>query len=61
MLTPATFDRYEQAFPTLTAQEIDRLRRFGELRRFADGEQIFEIGKPRGMHVILSGHVTASA
>ena len=56
----ATFERYEQAFPTLTPQEIERLRRFGEARRFADGELLFETGKPRGMHVILSGHVTAS-
>jgi thioredoxin reductase (NADPH) len=60
LLTPATFERYEQTFPRLTPQEVDRLRRFGEPRRFADGELMFETGKPRGMHVILSGHVTAS-
>ena len=39
---------------------IERLRRFGEVRRFANGELLFETGKPRGMHVILSGHVMAS-
>jgi thioredoxin reductase (NADPH) len=52
------FERYEQTFPVLTAQEIDRLRRFGELRRYADGESLFAIGEPGpGMFVILSGHV----
>jgi thioredoxin reductase (NADPH) len=60
LVTPATFERYEQAFPTLTSEEIDRLRRFGEMRKFADGELLFETGKPRGMHIILSGHVAAS-
>lgn len=58
-ITPATFARYEQAFPKLTAQEIDRIRRFGEVRRYADGGMLFEIGKPAlGMFVVLSGHVS---
>jgi thioredoxin reductase (NADPH) len=59
-ITPETYARYAQAFPTLTPQEIQRLRRFGELRRFADGEPLFLVGQARGMHVILSGHVIAS-
>ncbi len=59
-ITPATYARYAQAFPTLTAQEIARLHRFGEVRRFGDGEALFLTGQPRGMHVILSGHVVAS-
>jgi thioredoxin reductase (NADPH) len=50
--------RYDQIFPTLTPTEIDRMRRFGALRRYADGERLFETGKPApGMFVILSGHV----
>jgi thioredoxin reductase (NADPH) len=54
----ANFARYEQTFPELTAQEIDHLRRFGSLRRYADGEALFETGKPGpGMFVVLSGHV----
>jgi thioredoxin reductase (NADPH) len=54
----ATFERYEQTFPELTPQEIDRLRRFGEVRRYADGEALFETGKPGpGMFIILSGQV----
>src|SRR5436853_1041495 len=52
------FPRHAQTFPTLTAQEIVRLRAFGELRRYSDGECLFETGKPGpGMFVILSGHV----
>ena len=54
----ATFARYEQTFPELTAKEIERLRRFGSLRRYANGEALFETGKPGpGMFILLSGHV----
>jgi thioredoxin reductase (NADPH) len=52
------FPRHEQTFPELTAPEIARMRRFGELRRYKDGEKLFETGKPGpGMFVVLSGHV----
>src|SRR5450631_784375 len=52
------FPRLEQTFPTLTPQEIARMRRFGELRHYKDGDVLFETGKPGpGMFVILSGHV----
>jgi thioredoxin reductase (NADPH) len=52
------FPRFEQTFPELTPQEIDRMRRFGEIRTYKDGERLFETGKPgRGMFVLLSGHV----
>src|SRR5258705_10632193 len=52
------FPRHEQTFPTLTAHEIDRMRRFGELRTYKDGEALFETGKPGpGMFVLLSGTV----
>src|SRR5277367_6780095 len=54
----SAFPRFEQTFPTLTAQEIARLRRFGEKRNYRDGEALFETGKAGpGMFVILSGHV----
>ncbi len=54
----AAFPRHEQTFPTLTSQEIARMRRFGELRNYRNGERLFEAGKPGlGMFVILSGHV----
>src|ERR1700755_2983396 len=52
------FARPGQTFPTLTEAEIARMRRFGELKSFSDGELMFETGKPgRGMFVVLSGHV----
>src|SRR5580658_9809829 len=52
------FPRFEQTFPTLTPQEIARMRRFGEERNYGHGEALFETGKPGpGMFVILSGHV----
>src|SRR5580693_6607360 len=54
----AVFPRLEQTFPTLTPQEIARMRRFGDLRNYRDGEMLFETGKPGpGMFVVLSGHV----
>src|SRR3954452_6745484 len=53
-----TLPRFEQTFPELTATEIGRLRGFGEIRIYRDGECLFETGKPGpGMFVILSGHV----
>src|ERR1700733_4198960 len=50
--------RHEQTFPALTLQEIARIRRFGDIVRYKDGDKLFETGKPgRGMFVLLSGHV----
>jgi thioredoxin reductase (NADPH) len=57
--TAASFPRHEQTFPQLTAPEIARMRRFGEIVRFKDGEMLFETGRPGpGMFVLLSGHVS---
>src|SRR5215217_137156 len=54
----SAFPRHEQTFPTLTHHEIERMRRFGELRAYKDGEALFETGKVGpGMFVVLSGHV----
>ena len=48
------FPRHEQTFPTLTSHEIERMRRFGELRSYKHGEALFETGKPGpGMFVVL--------
>jgi thioredoxin reductase (NADPH) len=53
--------RFEQTFPTLTPKEIDRLRPFGTIRRYAAGEYLVETGKPGpGMFVLLSGHVAVT-
>src|SRR6202042_2348993 len=54
----SVFPRHEQTFPALTPQEIARMRRFGEERKYKHGESLFETGKPGpGMFVLLSGHV----
>src|SRR5438309_946209 len=56
--TTVAFPRLEQTFPALTQQEIDRMRRFGEVVTFSHGETLFETGKPGpGMFVVLSGQV----
>src|ERR1700760_3568601 len=58
---PAQVPRYQETFPKLTAQEIDRLRRYGSLRKYSDGEKLFEAGKiSPGMFVLLKGQVAIS-
>jgi thioredoxin reductase (NADPH) len=53
--------RYQQTYPELTAHEIDRLRRFGEIKHYAKDEKLFEVGKvTAGMFVVLKGHVCIS-
>ena len=53
---PAHGPRYQETFPTLTAVEIDRLRRYGSLREYSNGEKLFEAGKlSPGMFVVLKG------
>src|ERR1700726_4913456 len=50
--------RHEQKFPKLTPREIDRLRRFGEVRRYAPGEALFLTGDGApGMYVLIKGAV----
>src|SRR5258706_16385030 len=50
--------RNEQMFPKLTPDEIDRLRRFGEVRHYAAGEALFVTGEiAPGMYVLIKGSV----
>ena len=50
--------RRDQMFPTLEAAEIERVRRFGEVCRYAPGEALTTVGHvARGFTVILAGHV----
>jgi thioredoxin reductase (NADPH) len=50
--------RSHQAFPTLNAAEIDRLRAFGAPRRYAAGEHLVTVGEvDHGLTLILSGEV----
>jgi thioredoxin reductase (NADPH) len=59
--TVSTVPRYDQTFPTLALSDIERLRRFGTVRRYADGERLVEAGKVSpGMFVLLSGHVAVT-
>jgi thioredoxin reductase (NADPH) len=55
----ATIDsRREQMFPKLTQQEIDRIRRFGAVQRYAKGALLFRTGEVSpGMFVLISGEV----
>jgi len=53
--------RRHQMFPVLDAQEMQRVRRFGEPRDFAAGESLATAGRhSEGVMVILSGHVRVS-
>lgn len=53
--------RYDQMFPTLPADDIDRMRRFGDVTTFASGERIFRAGDVApGLIVIMAGKVEIS-
>jgi thioredoxin reductase (NADPH) len=52
--------RREQMFPTLNRDEVDRLRRFGEVRHVKAGDPLFLTGDiAPGMFVIIAGRVRA--
>ena len=56
--SPIIDRRRDQMFPTLDPVEIERVRRFGEVRSFAAGETLATAGKVGpGLVVILSGKV----
>ncbi|HET6981254.1 MAG TPA: cyclic nucleotide-binding domain-containing protein, partial [Myxococcaceae bacterium] len=56
--TGALARRFDQMFPVLTSGEIDRVRHYGEVRRFQPGELLARVGKPSpGMYVIVSGRL----
>jgi len=58
---PILQSRREQMYFLLTDSEIDRLRRFGETRRLAQGEHLIHAGDTGfGMAVILAGQVLVS-
>ena len=53
--------RFDQAFPVFTPAEIERVRRFGNPRRYADGQALQQTGNPTpGMSLLLSGHVAVT-
>jgi thioredoxin reductase (NADPH) len=58
MLPPSVATRRDQIFPKLKSDEIDRLRRFGAVKKWNGGEFLFEAGAPgQGMFVLLRGRV----
>jgi thioredoxin reductase (NADPH) len=55
---PIASTRRDQMFPKLTEAEVERLRRFGELRSHASGEALASVGQQGiGLSVILDGQV----
>lgn len=58
MVQSAIQTRHHQAFPTLLPEEIERVRRFGELRHFSAGEHLARVGEhAEGLMFLLSGAV----
>jgi thioredoxin reductase (NADPH) len=58
---PAADPRLDQMFPRLGPEDIDRLRRFGTIRRYAAGDPVVTTGDVgAGMFVLLSGNVDVS-
>jgi thioredoxin reductase (NADPH) len=57
--TPSILEtRRSQALPVLEPAEIERLRRFGESKRFNEGEPLMRVGEAgHGLTVILEGKV----
>lgn len=50
--------RSERMFPVLEPHEIERVRRFGDLKSFNAGDALAEVGKVgAGLTIILSGSV----
>src|SRR5579864_4689777 len=60
MAAPQTIieTRRAQMFPALEPAEIERVRRFGEVRAFADGDALATVGQPTfGLVIVLAGKV----
>jgi thioredoxin reductase (NADPH) len=50
--------RRHQMFPTLEPAEVERLRRFGTVRTYRDGEALARVGEVgHGLTIVLAGHV----
>ena len=53
--------RSDQIYPTLDSLEIERVRRFGNVRSFAAGESLWTVGQVApGLMVILTGKVAVT-
>jgi thioredoxin reductase (NADPH) len=60
--TPSIFEqRRDQMIPKLDSLQIERVRRFGEVRSFADGERIMTAGEVApGLMVVLVGRIAVT-
>ncbi len=60
--TPSRWaSRVDQMFPVLDAFEIDRMRRFGSIRHYAERELIAETGKAGpGMIIVIKGQIAVT-
>jgi thioredoxin reductase (NADPH) len=55
---PLAATRGAQMYPTLEPREVERLRRFGTLRRYARGDALTRVGEAgHGLYILLSGEV----
>ena len=55
---PALDNRHHQAFPVLLESEVHRVREFGSVRDFKDGDTLQKIGDiGRGLAIVLSGKI----
>ncbi len=53
--------RHDQIYPTLDPLEIERVRRFGNVRSFAAGESLWTVGQVApGLMVVLAGRVAVT-
>jgi thioredoxin reductase (NADPH) len=60
LMTSVVATRREQTFPVLNTSEIERIRPFGSVRFFDDGEALQKIGDSgRGLAIVLSGQIEA--
>lgn len=56
-----TANRQDQMFPHLEAHEIERVHRFGEIKSFARGDVLAQVGKVGpGVVIVLSGSVAVT-
>ncbi|WP_271597638.1 FAD-dependent oxidoreductase [Bradyrhizobium sp. CCBAU 45384] len=54
--------RHEHMFPKFTPDEIDRMRRFGEIKHYAVNQHLFRTGEvPPGTFVIIAGRLSIEA
>lgn len=55
---PVLDSRHHQAFPILRESEVSRVREFGSVREFKDGDTLQRIGDiGRGLAIVLSGKI----